>query len=370
MSKTNRPALIRMMILACVLAAASISCSVADRLVGQGNAYVAPTLTPRPTFTPVAGFATETPTPLGGVVGDLPPGVTAAPVAGAPAAGTVVSSTAAAAEAQPTGATSLKLIATNTPGPQPTPEPTVPNTATPKPTPLPTLVPSPTPFVVVTGAVVSARRGPGLGYELVGEARQGQSLMLMGRSEDQKWWQVCCVANQPVWVAAELVRANGATDSAPVMTPAPTPTLPPTPSPAPTLTPSPTPQPPFDIGAGPLFPIQRDTGILTIWVKVWEGPSDNQKPLAGYILKVFRNDVDVSLPVQSHAPDFDHTNAGDSTNDLLYNLKFEMYGAGEARWRIYLARPTGERVSPEYAFTTMGDSYRNQVMYIGYWLAR
>ena len=154
------------------------------------------------------------------------------------------------------------------------------------------------------------------------------------------------------------------------MTPVPTdvPTIAPPPSATPT--PTQTPLPPFDIGAGPLFPIQRDNSVLTIWVKVYEGPLDNQTALPGYVLKVFRDDVDVSLPEQSHSLPFDHTNVQDAYNDLMYNLKFEMDHAGETKWRIYLARPGGERVSPITEFTTLGDAYRNLVVYIAYWLAR
>ena len=54
----------------------------------------------------------------------------------------------------------------------------------------------------------------------------------------------------------------------------------------------------------------------------------------------------------------------------LYNLKFELRNAGEADWEIYLARPGGIRVSPITSFTTKGNSYRNLVVYIAYWLAR
>ena len=55
---------------------------------------------------------------------------------------------------------------------------------------------------------------------------------------------------------------------------------------------------------------------------------------------------------------------------MSYNLKFEMYNAGEADWVIYLAKPGGFRMSPITEFTTKGDSYRNQVVYIAYRLAR
>ena len=167
------------------------------------------------------------------------------------------------------------------------------------------------------------------------------------------------------------LRFHGASEGAPLLTPGPTlsPTLRPPPSATPSITP--TPQPPFDIAQGPLYPIQRDDGVMTIWVKVFEGPPDNQKPLAGYVLKVFRNDVDVSKPAQSYAHiDFDHTSWNDPINDLKYNLKFELNNAGEVKWKIYLARPGGDRVSPVTEFTTLGDSYRNLVVYVAYWLAR
>ena len=59
-----------------------------------------------------------------------------------------------------------------------------------------------------------------------------------------------------------------------------------------------------------------------------------------------------------------------SEGSLETNLKFEMIRAGEADWEIYLARSNGFRVSPITQFTTKGDSYRNLVVYIAYWLAR
>ena len=130
-----------------------------------------------------------------------------------------------------------------------------------------------------------------------------------------------------------------------------------------------TPLPPFDIARGPEFPIRRDNGLMTIWVKVYEGPPDNQRPLGGYILNVFRDGVDISDKLQSFGDrPFDKTSPVEGNYD--YNLKFEMYDAGEADWEIYLARPGGFRVSPVTKFTTKGDSYRNLVVYIAYLLAR
>ena len=227
----------------------------------------------------------------------------------------------------------------------------------------------PTPYAIVKSATINGRRGPAATFERIGQAKKGDELMIMGRTPDGAWWQVCCMANQPVWVSADLVEAKGPVDTTPVMTPAPTPVPPPPPAPKPSATPAPTPMPPFDIARGPEFPIQRDSGTMTMLAQVYEGPLDNQHPLAGYQLKVFRDGVDVTQNVLSFGDrDFDATLAVEG--GFKYNLKFEMPNAGEADWKIYLARPGGFRMSPVSEFTTKGDSYRNQVVYIAYKLAR
>ncbi len=357
-------ALWRLLGLAAVLMAVSIGCSVGQLLVGQSEAVLpTPTKTPRPTFTPIPALLTPRATAGPVVRGALPPGVT--PLAPAPAFDTPTTRQAEGDE--PAGSISLIIYATETPLPSPTPEPTE---VVPTPTPegQTDLQAVPTPYVVVNADTVNGRRGPAVTFPRIGEARRGEELIILARTPEGDWWQVCCMANQPVWVAADLVIAQGALETVPVVTPPPTPVPPPPPAPTAVPPPTPTPLPPFDIAQGPQFPFQRDNGVLTIWVKVYEGPPDNQKPLAGYILKVFRDGVDVSDNVQSfgNAPFYSTFPEG----NFEYNLKFERFNAGEADWEIYLARPDGFRVSPVTQFTTKGDSYRNLVVYIAYWLAR
>lgn len=369
MNDQNRPqsqyqALYRLLALAVALMAVSISCSVGQLLVGQSEAVLpTPTKTPRPTFTPLPAVLTPRATVGPLVRGALPPGVT--PVAPAPGFGTPAAIR--PEQEEPVGSTSLILYATDTPVPTPTP---VPTEVTPSPTPEGGTGPqaTPTPYVIVNADTINGRRGPATTFPRIGEAKRGEELIILARTPDGNWWQVCCMANQPVWVAAELVIAQGALETVPVVTPPPTPVPPPPPAPTPIPPPTLTPMPPFDIAQGPQFPFQRDNGVLTIWVKVYEGPLDNQKPLAGYILKVFRDGVDVSDNAQSfgNAPFYNSFPEG----NFEYNLKFERFNAGEADWEIYLARPGGFRVSPVTQFTTKGDSYRNLVVYIAYWLAR
>ena len=361
-----------------LLALASLACSVGETLVGRSGGVVpTPTKTRRPTFTPLPTLVTGVSTVTPGVRGVLPPGVTVQPAStdgtfGPIAAGTPISGTQGGAAA---GAVNIVLYATETPPPSPTLEPAGP---TPEPTEdvetnRPTRVggprPLPTPYAIVKAATINGRRGPAATFGRIGEAKKGDELMIMGRTSDGAWWQVCCIANQPVWVPADLVDAKGPVDTVPMMTPAPTPVPPPPAAPRPTATPAPTPMPPFDIARGPEFPIQRDNGTMTMLVQVYEGPLDNQHPLGGYQLKVFRDGVDVTQDVQSSGNhDFDSTLAVEG--GFKYNLKFEMPNAGEADWKIYLARPGGFRMSPISQFTTKGDSYRNQVVYIAYKLAR
>ena len=291
-----------------LLALASLACSVGETLVGRSAGVVpTPTKTPRPTFTPLPTIVTGVSTATPGVRGVLPPGVTVQPPSAVgpftPIAGsTPISGTQGGAAA---GAVSIVLYATETPRPAPRPNrqgrhPSRPRTWRPTvqrgaggPRPLPT------PYAIVKSATINGRRGPAATFERIGQAKKGDELMIMGRTPDGAWWQVCCMANQPVWVSADLVEAKGPVDTTPVLTPAPTPVPPPPPAPKPTATPAPTPMPPFDIARGPEFPIQRDSGTMTMLVQVYEGPFDNQHPLEGYQLKVFRDGVDVTQNVQS-----------------------------------------------------------------------
>lgn len=354
--------------LAALLAAVSLGCSIGEALVGgaQPSAPTA-TKTPRPTFTPLPGALTVAPASTEGVRGALPPGVTLQPQDRP----SVIDGT----TRPEAGTTHLIIYATETPAPSPTLAPAGPTPTTPpdvetnRPTRQAGPRQLPTPYVIINTATINGRRGPATAFERIGQAKKGDELLILARTADGAWFQVCCMANQPVWVSADLVLAKGPVDTVPVVTPPPTPTPVPPRPPAATRAPTPTPMPPFDVARGPEFPITRDNGVLTVWVKVYEGMSPYEKPLSGYILKITRDGVDVSDNVQSFSDKpFDTTSAKEGAYD--YNLKFELYHAGEADWQIYLAKPGGFRMSPITQFTTKGDSYRNLVVYVAYLLAR
>lgn len=352
-----RRSAVRVLAAAALLLLVGVACSVGEIVTGRapGPAATA-TKTPRPTFTPLPGALTPAGAAQAAIRGTLPPGVTAA----APVASAAQTPGAAG------GVTHLVIYATNTPLVVATATPSA--TRTPRPeTPRPQV----TPIAVIQSDTLNGRRGPGTGYERIGQAAKGAELQVLGKTADGTWLQVCCMANQPVWVSAELVEVRHG-EAIVVVTPPPlpAPTVAPPQAPRPTVTPAPTRGLPFDIARGPEFPIKRDNGILTIWVKVYEGPADNQSPLGGYILKVKRDGADVSDNSVSFGNErpFDKTSAREGA--YSYNLKFELNDAGEADWEIFLARPGGFPVSPVSKFTTKGDSYRNLVVFIAYFLAR
>lgn len=339
--------------LAVLLAAISLSCSVGQILVGRPEVDApTPTRTARPTFTPLPGALMPLPTADPLIRGALPPGVTVQADGG----NRLVDGTAE-------GSTRLLLYATDTPTPIPTSVRPSPTAASPN---------QPTPYVIVQADTLNGRRGPGTTFERIGQAARGDELMILARSADRTWWHVCCMANQPVWVSAELVMPMGAADGAPVATSQPTPAPTPLPTrrpPTATRPPAPTAAPPFDIARGPEFPMQRDDGLLTIWAKVYEGPYDNQQPLGGYILKVKRDGVDISDNTASFG-DRPFDNTGKLQGNYNYNLKFELNGAVGSEYEIFLAKAGGFRVSPITTFTTKGDRSKNLVVFIAYWLAR
>ncbi len=66
------------------------------------------------------------------------------------------------------------------------------------------------PTAIITGDLVNLRRGPGTGYEIVGQVTLSQTFQIVGRNEVASWWQVCCPVadDQPGWIIAEFTKTN------------------------------------------------------------------------------------------------------------------------------------------------------------------
>lgn len=161
--------------------------------------------------------------------GQPAPTTTSAPVAQAPTA-------ASTATPRPTDPPP-----TVTPLPTATPTP-MPPTATPTPTLAPTDTPSPSPTPApaasVTGDSINVRSGPGTVYPVVAQAKKGEALPVVSRTQDGVWLEVTLADGKQGWVSAKLVTLNVPVESLPIAK-----VIPPTPKPAPTkaaVTPKPT----------------------------------------------------------------------------------------------------------------------------------
>lgn len=226
------------------------------------------TATPTLTFTP-----TETPTPT--------PTETATPTNTGTATNT----------GTPTHTPTETATSTDTATSTPTPT----NTFTPTDTPTPTntSTPTPTPFVIVDGGAVSLRTGPGVQYPLVAQLGPSVPVAITGQDPSGKWFQLCCVNEQSVWIAAGNVLIGNDSSQAPLVLTgaAPTPTDTGTPTMTPTVTPTFTATPaPFQIWRGPEYSVNTNP-LLSIWVKLSEHAPDGP-PAEGYFLKAIFIDND------------------------------------------------------------------------------
>jgi uncharacterized protein YraI len=201
----------RLMVLFCVIALLMEGCSApatpdASQVARQVEASVAATVAAQ-----AAQAAATSPAPA----------VTTAPV---PATATQPAQTAAAPTAKPTAAPTATSA--------PTAAPTATSTATATPVP-----------GISSDKAVNLRSGPGTGYPQVGTTKPGETYAVQSQTSDGSWLEVCCVEQKPVWVAAELVKAQGNIKTVQIAKNIPTP--PPSPTAAPTkpVPPSATPVP-------------------------------------------------------------------------------------------------------------------------------
>ena len=133
----------------------------------------------------------------------------------------------------PTSSSTPTVTPSRTPTYTPSPTPTATFTAVATDTPIPpthtptaTPWPTPRPEILVTGNTVNLRSGPSERYDKAGSASKGDTLPLLGRTEDSTWWQVS-YQKESVWVFGLWVAANRDPQQVPVVQAPPTPTPPP-----------------------------------------------------------------------------------------------------------------------------------------------
>ena len=115
----------------------------------------------------------------------------------------------------------------------------------------PGITPSPTPdgvVISIRGSVQNVRSGPSLTYPVLGQLQQGETARVIGALADNSW-VIIDYRGQQGWLATYLLDVTGDLDSVPLVTPPPTPTLPP-----PTATPTRSPEPDLVIDSVTVIP--------------------------------------------------------------------------------------------------------------------
>ena len=92
----------------------------------------------------------------------------------------------------------------------------------------PVIVPDVTARIITEGSRANIRSGPALDAPILAKAIPGDTFEILGRSEDDEWWLICCVrgpgdaagvATESAWLASVVVSTEGNVDAVPVVEP-------------------------------------------------------------------------------------------------------------------------------------------------------
>ncbi len=124
------------------------------------------------------------------------------------------------------------------------------------PTSTPTPTPTPLPDAVVNAEVTNLWAGPGAGYDITSQLKEGEALQIAGRNPTGGWVEVITPDGTRGWVAIMWLQVNRPLDAVAVAAipaaPTPEPTVTPTQTPLPpTSTPTPIPPPPISSALAP-----------------------------------------------------------------------------------------------------------------------
>ncbi len=76
--------------------------------------------------------------------------------------------------------------------------------------------PLPAEVTVRRGDLVNVRNGPGVGFGILGRMAGGQRASILGKSDDDQWWQID-YEGQSGWISARYVKAMGDVASVPTV---------------------------------------------------------------------------------------------------------------------------------------------------------
>jgi uncharacterized protein YraI len=227
------------------------------------------------------------------------------------------------------------------------------------------------PRLIVLENLVNVRDGPGGGYTVLGQMPRGAEFTTLARTNDYGWWKVCCYNNQPGWVSAQVATVIGPITGLEVVQapPAqalllPTPTVASSPTPAPMETPPTTATPtaipyPFDL-------VEQKQFAETVTPRIFLYVSDGSEGLAGYTLRIRKDNVDLPVNVRSFYGPPGYTWPLPIDRQRFHNMKIEFpYLNVVGNWEVQLVDSSGNLVGPP-AFFQLKERDANQELYLHY----
>lgn len=227
---------------------------------------------------------------------------------------------------------------------------------------------------VINSEQVNARRSPDLNPKgVIRELARGEEFTVVGRSDSDEFWQLCCIDGETFWVFESYVETDGAVDALPVgnataIPPLPT-NMPVAQQPAqPTATAVPPAEPvaeppapafPFNLVAQEQFP--ENNNLVRIFLYVSQG----DRVLPGYSLRVVKDGAEQAVSaVSSEGAGF--TWPVLDPRQRFQNMKVEFPNVQAAgAWEIQLLDGSKMPVGPPATFN-LSAADTNRELYVRY----
>jgi hypothetical protein len=218
------------------------------------------------------------------------------------------------------------------------------------------------PRAVVNAPLVNVRTGPGTDTNVVAVVERGAEYDIVGRSDDDEWWQICCQDDQQVWIARDFVDTDGAVDSVPTGGSA-APAIAPGSAPA-VSAPSPglggsANSGRYELIAKEQFP---EANIVRVYLYVYDGT----EALPGFTLRIMKDGREVPVSATSFGGQPAFTWPFQDARQRYQNLKIELPNETPAgAWTVQLIAPDGSPVGPPADFSLANNDPQRE-LYVRY----
>jgi len=231
--------------------------------------------------------------------------------------------------------------------------------------------------LTVTQDAINVRTGPGTNYGIGGNASTGEVFDIIAKNAAGDWWQVCCVAGEPVWIFSQLatvsnvesvpVAANIPEPVAAALAPA-APAAPPAePAPEPTAEPAPAAPPAddpcagiggdgckFRLTGGPAF-AGNGGGELKLTLGFIHSGIDGGQPQGSYFVVVLKDGENIHVPdsVRSFDPSVGFRDGPNGRYNYEWKIGASDLPGGniQGNYQIWVLDGNGERDSQTFSFT-------------------